>query len=72
MKVRKLKEETVRRKISVVEKTILSSPAGYKGELPHSEAVQHWNRLLRGGCAVSVSGGFQDETESSPEQPGLT
>lgn len=48
MKVRELKEETVRRKTSVVEKTILSPAAGCKGELAHSEAVQHWNRLLRG------------------------
>lgn len=48
MKIRKLKEETVRRKISVVEKTTLSSAAACKGELPHSEAAQRWNRLLRG------------------------
>lgn len=33
MKVRKLKEKTVRRKISVVEKTILSSAAGCKGNV---------------------------------------
>jgi len=30
--------------------------------------VKHWNRLLRKVMQVSILGGFQDQTEQSPQQ----
>lgn len=34
--------------------------------------VQGTREVPRGGCSVSILGGFQEQTEDSPEQPGLT
>lgn len=59
MKVSNLREEIFRRRISVIEKTILSSAARGERELPHSEAIQHWNRLLRGFVQPLSLAGFK-------------
>lgn len=39
-----------------------------KGGLSHSEELE---QVPQRGCAVSAQGGFQDQSESSPEQLGL-
>lgn len=53
----------------MVEKAILSSATGYKGKLPHSPSLE---QVPQRGCAISIPEGFQYQTESSPELPGLT
>lgn len=67
MTARKLREEIVRRRISVVEKTFLW--VCVRGGVPHSGALE---QVAQRGCAVSARGVFQDQTESSPEQLSLT
>lgn len=59
MEVSKLKEETLRRKMSVIEKTVLSSAAGSERERPPSEAAQRWNRSLRGFVQPLSLAGFK-------------